>query len=75
MATFGEELGVAGERHNRVINNALLHGAGDERREFTAQAAIARSRQRVHHVGTIINIKLPRQGFAVQRNGQIVRGF
>ncbi|MNN40617.1 hypothetical protein D3C81_1546980 [compost metagenome] len=59
-AAIGKEFGMANERHAGVVDDALVHRAGDQRGEFTVQTTVAGTRQGFYHVGTVTYVQLTR---------------
>ena len=56
MAAIGKEFGMSGKWHSSIINNAFVYWPSDQGGKLTAETAIARTRQSVDNVSTVIDI-------------------
>ena len=67
-----QELGVAAEGDARIVDDPLVHRAGDQRRIAALQAAKGGAAQGLQHIAGVAGIQPPRGRGAGQRDGVTV---
>ncbi|MNN28621.1 hypothetical protein D3C81_1422000 [compost metagenome] len=65
---LGQVFGVAGERHARVVDRALLHRRGDHRRVFAGLQAVDGGIEQRQHVAAVAGVKPARLALHAERH-------